>query len=148
MRVWAVILLCLVTRPVIAQSYSALELESWCKFIDTAPMRRDGTIAIPPGTNAGFCWGAFGMLAQLSLAVDNQGIRALEICAPPEVTTAQIIKIFTRYVQRHPEVAHLRFGPVAQHCVGGGLPPATESRNLITKTAIPMKNSIMHPRVS
>jgi len=124
MRFGAVILLCLAAPPVMAQSYSALELESWCKFVDTASIRSDGAIGIPLTENAGFCWAAFNTIGQLIGLVNDRGARTLKICAPPESTVAQSVKIFMRYVERHPEEAHLPFAPVALYALQEAFPCA------------------------
>jgi len=128
MRVWTVILLCLVARPVMAQSYSALELESWCKFIDTAPCGLMEPSVSHPLKKAGFCWGAFAMISQL-ITADDRGDRPLKICAPPKHTPAQIVKIFMRYVDRHPEEAHLPFALVANYALTEAFPCAFTSQH-------------------
>ena len=124
MRFCAVILVCLVARPVVAQE-SALELESWCKFIDTAPMRSDGTVGIPMTSRAQYCWGAFGAILQLSTAADSDGVTLLKICPPRKSTEVQVIKIFVRYVERHPEQAHLLFTQVALYALTEAFPCAS-----------------------
>ena len=124
MRFCAVILVCLVARPVVAQE-SALELESWCKFIDTAPMRPDGTIGIPMTSRAQYCWGSFAVILHLSAAADSEGVALLKICPLRKSTEAQFIKIFMRYVERHPEEAHLRFGEVAMYALWEAFPCAS-----------------------
>jgi Rap1a immunity proteins len=119
--------LCLLARPAVADitASSALEMESSCKFIDTAPLRLDGTIGIPDTSRAGYCWGAFAAIQQLSLAADHEsGAKTLEICRPANSTEAQYIKIFLRYVERHPEEAHLLFAQVALYALQEAFPCA------------------------
>ena len=141
MRFCAVILVCLVARPVVAQE-SALELESWCKFIDTAPMRSDGTIGIPMTPRAQYCWGVFEAIQQLSV-FDSEGgppcevpssvgptnpacaVMLLKFCPPQKATESLFIKIFVRYVERHPEQAHLLFTQVALYALTEAFPCAS-----------------------
>jgi hypothetical protein len=69
----------------------------------------------------GFCWGAFAAIQAASGFISaDQAV--LQICAPTEVTRVQQIKIFLRYVEQHPELAHNDFAAVAQRALSGAFP--------------------------
>ena len=62
----------------------------------------------------GQCWGAFAAIqgvATIQFADESQ--RALSICAPPESTLVQLIKVFVTYANQHPERGHEDFWAVA-----------------------------------
>lgn len=54
---------------------------------------------------AGICWGAFSALQELSGLADGDH-RVLYFCPPENSTRMQFIKVFSKYVDDHPETSH------------------------------------------
>jgi hypothetical protein len=69
------------------------------------------------------------MIGQLISAVDDRGAKTLAVCAPPNSTAAQFVKVFMRYVERHPEEAHLPFAAVVLYALKDAFPCASNSQH-------------------
>jgi hypothetical protein len=93
--------------------YSALYAYQGCKSAESLHISPDGTVMLSdPG--AAFCWGAFTALRGVTkILSDDNRTMALHVCAPTESTVSQYIRIFLKYVDDHPELAHQDFDFVA-----------------------------------
>jgi hypothetical protein len=109
MRYWLPAALWMGIAP--ASAETALEVQSWCTQVASAPIKTNGYISIEPTFEGGFCWGAFAAIQGLNdnVSVNNKSI----ICAPDSSTRAQIIRIFMKYCEQHPERMHEDFVVVA-----------------------------------
>jgi hypothetical protein len=103
--------LIIVSRPALGET--ALEMQSWCRHIASAPVLANDTVYVGTTFNDGVCWGSFAAIQQLSRIVDQDGITLLRLCPPPDSTRVQFIKIFMRYAVQHPEEAHHDFARLA-----------------------------------
>jgi hypothetical protein len=106
----ATIVLWLFAFPAWAES--ALQVQSWCTAIVNAPIRSDGSFFLEATPESNFCWGAFAAVQGLS-AGKYAGESLLRICAPTKSTRIEMIKIFSNFLNKHPEQSHLDFIPVA-----------------------------------
>jgi hypothetical protein len=100
-----VLALASISRPCLGQS--AAEVASQCRPIVTAEIR-DSLIHFPQSFDTGFCWGAFTSIQKAIVLADSSG-PLLRVCAPPHSTLEQLIAIFVRYVDTHPESSHLNY---------------------------------------
>lgn len=92
---------------------SALQVRSWCAPIVNAQVISDGRFRAQARTEeTGFCWGAFAVTQQFSRYTDGSELE-LHICLPAETTRRQLVMIFARYVDEHPETAHEHFADIA-----------------------------------
>lgn len=58
---------------------------------------------LPRDFESGTCWGAFGMLHQVLLLADQNAQPMLRACIPSNATRTELIAIFVRHVEQHPE---------------------------------------------
>jgi hypothetical protein len=99
-------------RATIAET--ALDVQSWCRRVVTAPTTSGGKIQIPPDANSQACWSAFMAVQELSSLVErSDGPNLMGFCTPKEGTRWQLVQVFERYADKHPEQLHLTFGEVA-----------------------------------
>jgi hypothetical protein len=121
-------LLCSVSVDVKAET--AFEVQSWCKEIVNAKFRPDHMISYRQNHDTGFCWGAFGMMQELSVFVRDDGTRMLGFCPPKDSTRVQLIKIFSKFVDDHLAMVGQDFGVVAEQALAAAFPcsEATPSR--------------------
>jgi hypothetical protein len=93
--------------------YSALYVYGGCKSAESLSPSPSGTVTLAD-PSAAFCWGAFTVLRGVTAILsDDHTTMALHVCAPTEATVSQYIRIFLKYVDEHPEVAHEDFDFVA-----------------------------------
>jgi hypothetical protein len=99
--------------PARAEVRSALDIYQACKSAVEAHNLPNGDVILAT-PNTAFCWGAFTVLRSVTsiLTADGAGM-ALHVCAPNESTVTQYIRIFLKYVDDHPELAHNDFDFVA-----------------------------------
>lgn len=90
---------CLV-GPAPAATQTANELLQSCEAItNTARSTQANTIDIP---RAGVpCWYYMSAIQNASVLVDNGGNRLLGICAPPDATLMDHVRIFVQYARRN-----------------------------------------------
>jgi hypothetical protein len=75
----------------------------------------DGKINLPPDFESGTCWGAFGAIQDLMTAINAITKKPMfGVCMPESTTRTQIIAIFVRYAEKHPEKYNERFVWVAE----------------------------------
>jgi hypothetical protein len=96
-----------------ARAETALDVQSWCRKVVTATAPDAGKIIIPPDANSQACWSAFMAVQELSaLVLQKDGPNLMGFCPPKEGTRWQLVQIFERYADNHPEHLHLTFGEV------------------------------------
>ena len=80
---------------------SARELVASCQELERG---REGTgkdILIPGSREALMCWGYMQAMQDLSVLVDQRGLRVIGSCPPEETTTLQLIHSFLAYARAH-----------------------------------------------
>jgi len=92
---------CLLAKPCAGQT--AEQMLSACRPITQAKILTDGTVELPRDFESGACWGAFGMLHQVLMLLDQNGQPVLHACIPSNATRTELIAIFVRDVEQHPE---------------------------------------------
>ena len=97
---------CLVGSPANAQDRSGPEtaerMTAACKDVASGA-RPDGGVNVPTTYEAGVCWGAFLTLQRVIGATDTRGKPLFSVCAPENSTRTQLMTIFLRYTENHPE---------------------------------------------
>jgi hypothetical protein len=124
----ALLLLCL--APLDSRAETALEVESWCKPIANAAFGENGEISYHSNSDTEFCWGAFATIEELSRVLSSYSYNdntltctpLIGICAPSAVTRVQMIKIFSKYVDEHPDKSHLEFAVIARLSLAEAFP--------------------------
>jgi hypothetical protein len=106
MRCLIGLMICLLTVPISASAESVLEVESKCRAIATVEIRANGVVHLPLDADTQFCWGAFASIQQVISILDENGQWLFRVCAPQETTRVQLIKIFLKYSNQHPELGH------------------------------------------
>ncbi len=87
---------------------STEQMLSACRQIADAKISGD-TIEMDHTFDIGLCWGAFSVIQRLSATVDHEMKPILSSCAPSESTRTQLIAIYVRYAEKHPEKYHQDF---------------------------------------
>jgi hypothetical protein len=98
-----------------AHAETALQVYSWFKDIaEHSKALEYGNWFMKSTFDNGYCWGAFATIQELSGFMEHDTKRhILAICLPDGSGRMQIIKVFTRYVDEHPELSHQEFSIVA-----------------------------------
>lgn len=122
MRSVIAILFLLTASPAVAET--ALEVQSWCRAVANAEIREDGFIHFFSNQETGFCWGAFAGIQDFVIWTDKDGARILGLCVPAKATRLQLIKIFVKYVDDSPNIAHEPFTGVAVRAFAAAFPCA------------------------
>ena len=105
-----------------AKAETALEVQSWCKAVVNGKLGANDTISYAPNHDTGFCWGAFGAIQELSKYAWDDGTRLLRVCAPADSSRLQYIKVFSKFVDDHPEDVHYEFARVARQALASAFP--------------------------
>jgi len=80
---------------------SARELVTACQELERG---REGTgkdILIPGNREALLCWGYMQAIQDLSVLVDQHGLRVIGSCPPEETTTVQLVQALLGYARTH-----------------------------------------------
>ena len=91
-----------------AQAESALEMASLCRPVAKSKMDADSIVWMPRTYESGMCWGAFAAI-QTAFNIGDEGQLYLRVCLPENSTRLQLIRVFLRYVDEHPESEHEDF---------------------------------------
>jgi hypothetical protein len=91
-----------VARPINAEA-TTQEMVSACRSITTENMA-NGEVLLKQDFDTGHCWGAFEVLNKmLGLTDAKTGKAILFPCQPDHHRAAQLIVIFVKYADKHPE---------------------------------------------
>jgi len=75
---------------------------SACRPISESKVTND-TIELKSDYDTGLCWGAFAAIQRLSATEIGNSGPLLRACVPRDSTRTQLIAIFVRFAQKHPE---------------------------------------------
>ncbi len=78
------------------------EMLSACRPITQAKIE-GGKINLGTDFDSGLCWGSFGTFHALLFTVDARRSPLLHVCLPEDSTRTQLIAIFVKYAEKHPE---------------------------------------------
>ncbi len=111
-----------------AYAQSAGSMVSACKQIATAKAN-DRVTLLPQSFDAGLCWGAFGVLEQLtklSGTTKRATTTPAAICIPEDTPRFRLIAAFTEFMKRHPNRNEENFYPVARESLRSAFPCQAE----------------------
>jgi hypothetical protein len=92
-----------------ARAETALEVASMCSELANAPVQGN-EIAFPHDEASQFCWGVFAAIQELATVVwSHSGTRMFNACVPTASTRIELIKVFLKYANDHPERLHEPF---------------------------------------
>jgi hypothetical protein len=78
-------------------------------------------VQLLPTLDTGICWGAFNVLwSGIYLVLGDK--RMLPVCPPVGLQEVQLIKIFLKYADEHPEQLHQEFTLVALNSLTHAFP--------------------------
>jgi hypothetical protein len=106
-----------------AKAETALEVRESCKPVLKAKVLKDDYLNFPGNFETGFCWGAFASLQKISTFYrEGETSSLLGSCAPPDSDRLQYIKIFSKYLDEHPELGEEDYVTVAVEAVRAAFP--------------------------
>jgi hypothetical protein len=101
---------------------TAGEMTSWCEPYRAAVLK-DHQVTVQATRDSRVCFGAFMAIQQLSVTMlPGESRNALRECLPPSTTLVELIKVFIRYSDMHPEMGHWRFTDVALNSLAAAFP--------------------------
>ena len=80
---------------------SARELMSACQELERGREGAGKDILIPNSQEALLCWGYLQAMQDLSVLVDQQGLRIIGSCPPEDTSTLQLVHAFLVYARSH-----------------------------------------------
>jgi hypothetical protein len=120
----AVSLFLMAANPAPAQT--AAEMLSSCETMAHARVDRSDQIHAAANFESGVCWGAFRTFQALSSLVIRGKKPITEICAPPQASLTQFVKIFYQYTRQHPESEHEDYQIIAMRALQSAFPCPVE----------------------
>ena len=108
---------------------SVAEVASWCQPFKNAVLNGD-EYSMHSTRDSARCFGAFVVIQQLAATTwDVSSTETiLKTCIPPEVRMTDLIKVFLRYAEAHPEQGHYKFTDVAVFALQTAYPCPTETK--------------------
>jgi hypothetical protein len=91
---------------------TAGEMASWCQPYKTATLKGD-QVSGDFTMESQMCKGAFMTIQQIGTTALDGSNDVLKICFPVQSRTSELIKVFSKYVDDHPERGHEKFTDVA-----------------------------------
>ena len=89
---------------------TAAEYASFCRPFEKPILQEGGRIFFPPRPTANRCWGAFAAIQYLfNVNRPGEDVPLLGVCLPPESYRTQLIQVFLKYADQHPEKTHENF---------------------------------------
>lgn len=112
MRKLILILALIVSSPVVAyaQAGTTLELLQGCELLEKSTVS-EGKVLVS-SSEARICWGFFRAVQVLSALADQKDQRLLGVCAPPDSSLLQYVRIFVNYARNSPAELHENIGLV------------------------------------
>jgi hypothetical protein len=107
----ALALILLVLNNAGARAETALEMSSNCRSVGNASISQ-GKVFFPISMTTGLCWGAFAAIQDLVAKQWHNGSMVLGFCVPPLTTRIDLVKVFLKYSDDHPELGHEEFTDV------------------------------------
>jgi Ssp1 endopeptidase immunity protein Rap1a len=105
MRYARILSIGLVSTVAFAWSAAAVEdadeLAGYCQSLERGVKGPGQNIYIPRTREALSCWGYMQGMQDLSVLANENGRRIMGACPPEQMTTLQLIRLFTRYASTH-----------------------------------------------
>lgn len=79
-------------------------LLSDCRPVTQAKVTASGEVVMNADFESGFCWGAFATIDQMLMTINSKTKNPIfNVCLPKNHTRYQMIAIFVRYAEKHPD---------------------------------------------
>jgi hypothetical protein len=102
---------------------TAQEMAGYCQPYRAAVVTGPGEIKVDADANSQYCWGAFSAVQDLgNLALGKAQRATLRLCLPSKSTRLELLKVFLRYMDQHPELGHYTFGQVVVRALEQAFP--------------------------
>jgi hypothetical protein len=108
------------TTPVLAQT--AGEMLHACQTLQRGMRIKGDTAFLPSGTEAQQCWGFMSAVQEYSVLADQAGTRLLSACPAADTKTTQIVDVFVKYANAHPEKRDIPAAAVAYNAIADAFP--------------------------
>jgi len=105
-----------------ALAQSTAEMLGACEILQRGMHVERNTAYLPPSNKANQCWGFVGAVLQYSMLADQNGKTLLGACPGPDATVIQVIDVFVKYAQSHPEKADLSAAAAAYNAMADAFP--------------------------
>jgi hypothetical protein len=103
----------LISMPAVAVGEPARDMLSKCtQSLSSLSMKRE-MVSLPRTVSAGWCWGAFEVIQRLIVYSNEANQHLFRVCAPPDSTRVEIIRVFLDYAKRHPKELDQEFTDMA-----------------------------------
>jgi hypothetical protein len=99
--------ICAALFPLFVQAETAGELSSWCRPITEASVGEDA-IQFPQNPPTMQCWGAFAVIAK-GITYSWHGEKIWNTCVPEPARRSELIAVFVKYLDEHPELSQEHF---------------------------------------
>lgn len=76
-----------------------------CELLLRGTTGSGSDLRIPPEAQP--CWYYFSAVRGLTFIADEQGRMVMRICAPPESSLLQYVRVFVHYAQTNPDKLHM-----------------------------------------
>jgi hypothetical protein len=108
------------TTAVLAQT--AGEMLHACQTLQRGMRIKGDTAFLPSGTEAQQCWGFMSAVQEYSVLADQAGTRLLSACPAADTKTTQIVDVFVKYANAHPEKRDTPAAAVAYDAMADAFP--------------------------
>ena len=103
----------LISMPAVAVGEPAREMLSKCTQSFASSPSKGEVVSLPRTVSAGWCWGAFEVIQRLIVYSNESNQHFFRVCAPPDSTRVEIIRVFLDYAKRHPKELDQEFTDMA-----------------------------------
>jgi hypothetical protein len=96
-----------------SRAETSAQMAGFCEPYRAAFYVGEGKIRVKSNENSFVCWGAFASIQGLGTLVLREGDGTmLHLCLPARSGRLELIKVFIRYMDQHPNRGHEDFGPL------------------------------------
>jgi hypothetical protein len=93
----------LVSANTPVQAQTAGEMAHACQMLQRGMRVKGDTAFLPSSTEAQQCWGFMSAVQEYSVLADQAGTRLLNACPAADTKTTEIVDVFVKYANAHPE---------------------------------------------
>ena len=116
----AAIFLLSATPPALAQT--AGEMLHACQTLQRGIRIKGNDAFLPSGAEAQQCWGFMSAVQEYSVLADQGGNRLLGACPAADIKTTQIVDVFVKYANEHPEKSGTSAAVAAYNAMADAFP--------------------------
>ena len=106
----------------VARAQNAGEMLHACEILQRGVHIEGATVYLPPGGDVNQCWGFMRAVQEYSTLANQDGKTLLDACPNTDTTTVQIIRVFIKYANSHPEKLNLKAAAVAYNAMADAFP--------------------------